>query len=89
MWKKTLSILMDYNKSMGDGVIPDNKVLRSKNRQCYRILDPMFWGEISIDRCLFYRVMTGMLQQRTYGKVLPNLQERGRDIRLYVDNIEK
>jgi hypothetical protein len=49
-------ILMDYNKSMGDGVIPDNKVLRPKNCWCYTILDTMFWGENSIDRCLTYRV---------------------------------
>jgi hypothetical protein len=27
-------ILMDYNKSMGDGVIPNDKVLRLKNCQC-------------------------------------------------------
>jgi hypothetical protein len=49
-------ILMDYNKSMGDGVIPEDKVLRPKNRWCYTILNPVFWGENSIDRCLTYGV---------------------------------
>jgi hypothetical protein len=49
-------ILMDYNKSMGDGVIPDDKVLIPKKRQCYTILDPVFWGENSIDRCPTYGV---------------------------------
>jgi hypothetical protein len=47
-------ILMDYNKSMGDGVIPDNKVLRPINRWCYMTLDPPFWGHNSIDRCPTY-----------------------------------
>jgi hypothetical protein len=36
-------ILMYCNKSMGDGVIPNYKVLRPKNRWCYTILDPVFW----------------------------------------------
>jgi hypothetical protein len=49
-------ILMDYDKSIGDGVIPDNKALRPKNCQCYTILDPVFWGENSIGRCPTYRV---------------------------------
>jgi hypothetical protein len=49
-------ILMDYDKSMGDGVIPKDKVIRPKNRWCYMILDPVFWGENSIDRCPTYRV---------------------------------
>jgi hypothetical protein len=44
-------ILMDYDKSMGDKVIPDNKVIRPMNRQCYTKLDPVHWGENSIDRC--------------------------------------
>jgi hypothetical protein len=47
---------MDYNESMGDGVIPNNKVLRPKNRWCYMILNPVFWGENSIDRCPTYGV---------------------------------
>jgi hypothetical protein len=49
-------ILMDYNKSMGDVVIPDNKVIRPMNCQCYTNLDPVHWGENSIDRCLTYGV---------------------------------
>jgi hypothetical protein len=49
-------ILMDYDKSMGDGVIPNNKVLRPKNCWCYTILHPVFWGENSIDRCPTYGV---------------------------------
>jgi hypothetical protein len=36
-------ILMDYNKSMGDGVIPEDKVIRPKKCWCYTILDPVFW----------------------------------------------
>jgi hypothetical protein len=42
-------ILMDYNKSMEDEVISNNKVLRPKNCWCYTILNPVFWGENSID----------------------------------------
>jgi hypothetical protein len=49
-------ILMDYNKSMGGGVIPKDKVLRPKNLWCYTKLDPVFWGENSIDRCPTYGV---------------------------------
>jgi hypothetical protein len=49
-------ILMDYDKSMGDGVIPDNKVLRPKNCWCYTILDPVFWEENTLDRCPTYGV---------------------------------
>jgi hypothetical protein len=49
-------ILMDYNKSMGDVVIPDNKVIRPMNRWCYTKLDPVHWGENSIDRCPTYGV---------------------------------
>jgi hypothetical protein len=37
-------------------VIPNNKVLRPKNCWCYTILDTVFWGENSIDRCLAYGV---------------------------------
>jgi hypothetical protein len=47
---------MDYNKSMFETVIPDNKVIRPKNRWCYTILNPVFWGENSIDRCPTYGV---------------------------------
>jgi hypothetical protein len=47
---------MDYNENMGDGVIPDNKVIRPKNCCCYTILDPVFWGANSIDRCPTYGV---------------------------------
>jgi hypothetical protein len=36
---------MDYNKSMGKGSIPGNKVNRPMNRWCYKRLDPVFWGE--------------------------------------------
>jgi hypothetical protein len=35
-------ILMDYDKSMGDGVIPKDKVIRPKNRWCYTILGLCF-----------------------------------------------
>jgi hypothetical protein len=49
-------ILMDYNVSMGDGVIPDNKVIRPMNRRCYTKLNPVYWGENSIDRCPTYEV---------------------------------
>jgi hypothetical protein len=45
-------ILMDYDESMGDEVIPDNKVIRPMIHWCYTKLDPMYWGENSIDRCL-------------------------------------
>jgi hypothetical protein len=34
-------ILMDYNRSMGDIVIPDYKVIRPMNRWCYTNLDPV------------------------------------------------
>jgi hypothetical protein len=47
---------MDYDKSMGDGVVPNDKVLRLKNRRCYTKLDPVFWGENSIDRCPTYGI---------------------------------
>jgi hypothetical protein len=49
-------ILMDYNKSMFETLIPNNKVIRPINRQCYTNLDPVDWGENSIDRCPTYRV---------------------------------
>jgi hypothetical protein len=47
---------MDYDKSMGDEVIPGNKVIRPKNCRCYTILDPVYWGENRKDRCPAYRV---------------------------------
>jgi hypothetical protein len=49
-------ILMDYNKSMFETLIPNNKVIRPINRQCYTNLDPVDWGENSIDRCPTYGV---------------------------------
>jgi hypothetical protein len=49
-------ILMDYDKSMGDEVISDNKVIRPMNHQCYTKLDSVYWGENSIDRCPTYGV---------------------------------
>jgi hypothetical protein len=49
-------ILIDYNKSMFETVIPDNKVIRPINRWCYTNLDPVGWGENSIDRCPTYGV---------------------------------
>jgi hypothetical protein len=49
-------ILMDNDKSMGDVVIPNNKVIRPMNRWCYMNLDPVHWGENSIDGCLTYGV---------------------------------
>jgi hypothetical protein len=49
-------ILMDYDKSMFETVIPDNKVIRPINCRCYMNLDPVDWGENSIDRCPAYGV---------------------------------
>jgi hypothetical protein len=49
-------ILMDYNESMFETVIPDNKVIRPINCWCYTNLNPMDWGENSIDRCPTYGV---------------------------------
>jgi hypothetical protein len=49
-------IRMDYDNSMGDEVIPDNKVIRLMNCWCYTKLDPVYWGENSIDRCPTYGV---------------------------------
>jgi hypothetical protein len=37
--------VMDYNKSMGDVVIPEIKVIRLMNRPCYMKLDPVHWGK--------------------------------------------
>jgi hypothetical protein len=45
---------MDYDKR--DVVIPDNKVIRPMNHWCYMNLDPVHWGENSIDRCPTYGV---------------------------------
>jgi hypothetical protein len=47
---------MDYDESMGDVVIPNNKVIRPMNCRCYTNLDPMHWGENSIDGCPTYGV---------------------------------
>jgi hypothetical protein len=47
---------MDYNKSMGDEVIPDNKVIRPMKCRCYTKLNPVYWGENSTDRCPAYGV---------------------------------
>jgi hypothetical protein len=47
---------MDYDESMGDEVIPDDKVIRPMNCWCYTELDPVYWGENSIDRCPTYGV---------------------------------
>jgi hypothetical protein len=41
---------------MEDEVIPDNKVIRPMNCWRYTKLDPVYWGENSIDRCPTYRV---------------------------------
>jgi hypothetical protein len=49
-------ILMDYDKSMGDKVLPNNKVIRPMNHRCYTKLDPVYWGENSIERCPTYGV---------------------------------
>jgi hypothetical protein len=49
-------ILMDYDKSMFETVIPNSKVIRPINCRCYTNLDPMDWGENSIDRCPTYGV---------------------------------
>jgi hypothetical protein len=37
-------------------MIPKDKVIRPKNRWCYTILNPVFWGENSIDRCPTYGI---------------------------------
>jgi hypothetical protein len=50
------SILMDYGKSMGEVVIPGNKVIRPVNRWCYTNLDPVHWEENSIEGCPTYGV---------------------------------
>jgi hypothetical protein len=49
-------ILMDYNESMFETLIPNCKVIRPINRWCYTNLDPVDWGENSIDRCPTYGV---------------------------------
>jgi hypothetical protein len=74
-------ILMDYDESMGGEVIPDNKVIRPMNRWCYTKLDPVYWGENSIERCPTYG--------GTYRKALPHVFEQGRDVRMYVENTIK
>jgi hypothetical protein len=61
-------ILMEYNKSMGDEVIPDNKVIRPMNRRCYTKLDPVYWGENSIDRCPTYGVCQVCCSSRPTGR---------------------
>jgi hypothetical protein len=47
-------ILMDFDKSMFETVIPDNKVIRPINHRCYTNLNPVNLGENSIDRCPTY-----------------------------------
>jgi hypothetical protein len=49
-------ILMDYDESMFETVIPNDKVIRPINRWCYTNLDPVDWGENSMDRCPTYGV---------------------------------
>jgi hypothetical protein len=49
-------ILMDDNESMFETVLPDNKVIRPINRWCYTNLNPVDWGESSIDRFPAYGV---------------------------------
>jgi hypothetical protein len=49
-------ILMDYDKSMFETVIPENKVIIPINCWCYTNLDHVDWGENSIDRCPTYGV---------------------------------
>jgi hypothetical protein len=61
-------ILMDYNKSMFETVIPDNKVIRPINRWCYTNLDPVDWGENSIDRCPTYGVRRVCCSSRPTGR---------------------
>jgi hypothetical protein len=61
-------ILMDYVKSMFETVIPDNKVIRPINRWCYTNLDPVDWGENSIDRCPTYGVCRVCCSSRPTGR---------------------
>jgi hypothetical protein len=61
-------ILMDYNKSMGDVLIPDNKVIRPMNCRCYTNLYPVHWGENSIDRCPTYGVCQVCCSSRPTGR---------------------
>jgi hypothetical protein len=61
-------ILMDYIKGMEEKVIPDNKVIRLMNCQCYTNLDPVHWGENSIDRCLPYGVCQVCCGSRPTGR---------------------
>jgi hypothetical protein len=49
-------ILMDYDKSMFETSTPNNKVIRPINCWCYTNLDPVDWGEKSIDRYPTYGV---------------------------------
>jgi hypothetical protein len=49
-------ILMDYDDSMREVVIPNNKVIRPVNCWCYTNLDPVHWRQNSIDGCLTYGV---------------------------------
>jgi hypothetical protein len=60
--------LMDYNESMRDEVIPDDKVIRPMNRWCYTKLDPVHWGENSIDRCPTYGVCRVCCGSRPTGR---------------------
>jgi hypothetical protein len=53
---------------MGKGVIPEDKVIRPKNRRCYTILDPVFWGENSIDRCPTYGICPECCSSRPTGR---------------------
>jgi hypothetical protein len=61
-------ILMDYDESMFETVIPDNKVIRPINCWCYTNLDPVNWGENSIDRCPTYGVCQVCCSSRPTGR---------------------
>jgi hypothetical protein len=80
--------LMDYNKSMGEVVIPNNKVIRPVNRWCYTNLDPVHWGENSIDGCPTYGVCrvccgSGPTGRRSVKCEVDNMEH---GIRMYVDS---
>jgi hypothetical protein len=83
-------ILVDYDVNMGDGVIPNDKVIRPMN--CWLVLhetQPCALGREQHRQMSGLWSVSGMLQQRTYRKAPPHMYEQGRDIRMYVDNTKK
>jgi hypothetical protein len=84
------NILMDYNVSMGDGVIPDKQQSdKTSELLVLHKIRPCVFGREQHRQMSDLRSVSGMLQQRTYRKALPNMYEPGRDIRMYVENTKK